>query len=562
MHAQLWLMRSVGERRLGAALDAHSHPVHADLAPHLNALLADMGGRLDMLREAATEWNRSASERLSTLEHLLHELQTSVAMLASDEGGRGRAAHGRGETLDANIRDIQASLARLISEAGIPQDGGNVARHPVSMPEAETPDKGPLRRVWRRAVRPYFVMKRWSRTTESSDIVMLVVSFLRVDPRVERAARALVRAGWQVKVVAPDISVPPAVDVPIDWGENVEFYLLPFDVSNYVHSAPWLVSESMYSAAMAFKPFAFHCHDLTTALIGLRAARDTGARCLCDFHEWYSENVTWNDASSAWEPHDPQKRFLYRWAERHALQFADRVITVNQSIAQELDRLGRKPAGTVRIVRNIPPLAASPTRPYPPLKEQLGLPGDAFVVLYQGGTGPSRMLEPAIRALALAPKVTLVIRGPSLDLFGDHYSKIARESGIASRLVLAEPVTSRDVVAAARGADVGLWTLPNLSKNFYLALPNKIFEYLAAGLPLLVADFPEARRIATDLGVGLAFDPYDPASIAAQMNRFVEEPGFLVERRAAVPAALAALDAGREWDRLCDIYAELRAAHP
>ncbi len=58
--------------------------------------------------------------------------------------------------------------------------------------------------------------------------------------------------------------------------------------------------------------------------------------------------------------------------------------------------------------------------------------------------------------------------------------------------------------------------------------------------------------------MGLAFDPYDPASIAVQMNRFAEDPDFLAARRAAVPVALETLDADREWDRLCDIYAALR----
>ena len=113
---------------------------------------------------------------------------------------------------------------------------------------------------------------------------------------------------------------------------------------------------------------------------------------------------------------------------------------------------------------------------------------------------------------------------------------------------------SRDVVAAACGADAGLWTLPNLSRIFYYALPNKVFEYLASGLPLLVANFPEPTEIAENLGAGLAFDPYDPASIARQMNRLAEDADFLAGCRAAVPRALATLDAGAEWRRLAALY--------
>jgi hypothetical protein len=63
------------------------------------------------------------------------------------------------------------------------------------------------------------------------------------------------------------------------------------------------------------------------------------------------------------------------------------------------------------------------------------------------------------------------------------------------RLLLIPPVPSRDVVAAARGADAGIWTLPALCRNFTMRSLNKIFEYLAADLPVLVA--PLARMDAS-----------------------------------------------------------------
>jgi glycosyltransferase involved in cell wall biosynthesis len=316
----------------------------------------------------------------------------------------------------------------------------------------------------------------------------------------------------------------------------------------------------MYRAAVMFRPFAYHCHDLNTALIGLRAAHAAGARWVCDFHEWSSENVTWNAANAAWEPHEPAKAALFRWAERVCLRRADAVVTVNRSIARELEQMVGAERGRVTVIRNIPRLDLAATCAYPPLKVQFGIPAERFVVLYQGGTGPTRLLEPVIEALAVAAKVTLVIRGPSLDLFGAEYRRIAEAAGVSGRLVLADAVPSCDVVAAARGADAGLWTLPNLSRNFFYALPNKIFEYLASGLPLLVANFPEPKGIVDELRVGLAFDPYDSASIAGQMNRLAEDAGFLARCREAVPRALAALDAGAEWQRLAALYDGLRRA--
>src|SRR5262249_22776284 len=191
-------------------------------------------------------------------------------------------------------------------------------------------------------------------------------------------------------------------------------------------------------------------------------------------------------------PHPWLKKQVYRFVERVALRRASAVVTVCDSIAVELNAIhGGRP---VRVIRNIPDLVASGSRAYPPLKKQLGLRCDQFVLLWQGGAGPSRLIEPVIEALRYAPGVVFVIRGPSLDLFGRGYGLLAAKCGVGDRLVLVPPVPSTDVVAAACGADAGIWTLPKLSRNFYYALPNKIFEYMAAGIPVLAANYPEAKK--------------------------------------------------------------------
>lgn len=390
-----------------------------------------------------------------------------------------------------------------------------------------------------------------------ADVVMPVVSALRIDPRVERAARALTAAGFSVAVVGPDISAPLHADVPLDWGPGVSFHLTPFESAFFVNDGPWVVSDVILDACLQFQPLAYHCHDIWTALIGLRAAHKTGAKLICDFHEWGSENVSWSQELNKWVPHPPHKRAIMRWVERISLEYADKVITVCESIGEELEKMAGQPKGSVYVVRNIPPLDAAPTKCYEPLKQQLGIPSSQFVVLYQGGTGPTRNLEPVIKALAFAPDVTLVIRGPSLGDFGPGYRAIAECAGVGDRLILADPVPSRDVVAAAKGADVGLWTLPNLSKNFYYALPNKIFEYLASGLPVLLANFPEASRIVNEHQVGLTFDTDNPSSIGAAMHRLQSDPAFLEACRANVENGLQALDAKREWEKLGDFYLEL-----
>ena len=119
------------------------------------------------------------------------------------------------------------------------------------------------------------------------------------------------------------------------------------------------------------------------------------------------------------------------------------------------------------------------------------------------------------------------------------------------------PVPSGDVVAAARGADAGIWTLPALCRNFTYALPNKIFEYVASGLPVLAAHYPEAKRLIADHDVGLTFDPYDPRSIAAAINQLIDDPALATRFRTNTSAALQRLDASAEWQKLVALYDDL-----
>lgn len=402
---------------------------------------------------------------------------------------------------------------------------------------------------------PAFLPPRDRRAADGSpEIVMLVISQVWCDPRVERAARTLAAAGYRVKIVYPDFFSPPDAPMTIDWGEGISFRPLPGHYYTYIDRFPYLLGVRYLRAVLQEQPFAFHAHDLHTALIGLAAAWMRRAHCVCDFHEWFSENVSWDVKRNAWGPHPPLRRWIYRFAERVVLARASAVITVCDSIAKEISAElsgGRRKVG---VIRNIPLVTDRSERPNPPMREQVQIADDHFLLLWQGGTGPSRMIEPIIEALAFSPKTTFVIRGPSLDLFGPGYRDLAERMGVGDRLILLPPVKSSDVVAAARGADAGIWTLPNLSRNFYYALPNKIFEYMASGLPVLAAHYPEARRLVEGNGIGLCFDPYDPRSIAAQIERLAADPSLRDAMRARLGSVLSGLDTGREWQKLARLY--------
>ncbi len=395
------------------------------------------------------------------------------------------------------------------------------------------------------------------RNAQGSHVLMLVMSDLRIDPRVEREARALAQGGYRVSVLCPsslpDREAPPT----IDWGPGVAIRFIEQSAWSSVVQRPGFHAHRLFAAALeiaeADSLFAVHAHDLNTSYAGFALARLCGCHLVVDFHEWTSENVHWDAAKQDNSVYEPSWKYQLQALEARVVTMASAAITVCDSIADAIER-ELTPGRRLHVIRNIPALSAAPTRSYPPLKRQLGLRDDQFVLLWQGGTGPTRLIEPIIEALAFAPRCTFVIRGPSLELFGAAYRAIAAKAGAADRLILCDPVPSRDVVAAARGADAGIWTLPRLCRNFTYALPNKIFEYTASNLAVLVADYPEARRMVEAHAIGISFNPYDPRSIAAAINRLIDDPAWASQLRENTVAALASLDAEGEWRKLVALY--------
>lgn len=398
--------------------------------------------------------------------------------------------------------------------------------------------------------------------TKPLEIVMLVVSELRIDPRVQREAQALACAGYHVKIIVPDNSKPRLADVPLDWGTGIEIIPLPGEAASYIMTYPFVFGRMMYDRAIQEKPFAFHCHDLTTALIGLIAARKVGARCVCDFHEWWSELAEWDRDKQQFVERLPKTKRFLKFAERLVMSRADEVITVCDSIANELLVGVKGSPAKVTVIRNIPDLKPSSNhRGYGSLRESLQLRQDQQLVIYQGGIGPSRNLEAVIDALAYAPHTVLVLRGPAMDYYGDAYMTRAAKAGAHNRLFCFGPVPSEDVVAAAAasGAVAGLYTVAPLCLSWKYALPNKLFEYMAAGLPILAADYPEVRKLVDHYGIGISFDAEDPRSIGAAFNRLAAEPELATSMCTRLAGALADLNAEKEWQKIVDLYGGLVA---
>ena len=294
---------------------------------------------------------------------------------------------------------------------------------------------------------------------------------------------------------------------------------------------------------VALRPDLVHCNDYNTMWVGLAARLLCGSALVYDSHElWPDRNLR------------PEWRPWLLACEALFVRVADRVVMTSPAHAEVLARRYRVPEPTV--VRNIPERATE-SRPAPAVRD--GRPEGERLAIYVGGLQPGRGIEQAIRALALVDGARLRLLGPAAPEYRAGLEALAGTLGLADRVEFAAPVAPEQVLDAVRGSDVGLALFQPVCLNHRLLLPNKLFEYALAGVPVVGSDLPMISRFIREHGLGVTVDPADVPAVAAGLRR-VLDPGAHERFRAAAKRAAATLDWSRERELLVDVYRGALAA--
>ncbi len=379
-------------------------------------------------------------------------------------------------------------------------------------------------------------------------VTMLVRNPYTHDSRVEREAASLTGAGYRVTVVAEArpglpsrerrdgvtvIRVPrPPVRIP---GLRFAAYLLRLD-----------------SILARTRPDILHAHD-TDALqsVGPAAGR-LGVPFVYDAHELWLELGPRGHSPSYYRV----SRAYYAAIERRYVPRAAGVIVANPPVAPELAR--RYGRADVRVVANYPtevgPVERRELRDLPGGRD---IPREAPVVLYAGGLVIERGIEQLVEAMTMVPSAHLAfLGGGSLE---PELHALVDRLGLADRTHFLGMVPTDQVVAYCASATVGMLTTEPVSVNNVLALPNKIFQYMAAGIPVIASDYPQIREVLESSGAGRVMDPTQPAAIADAINAVLADPA--AAREAGARGAEAVRDR-YNWsvseETLLDVYGSLR----
>lgn len=370
------------------------------------------------------------------------------------------------------------------------------------------------------------------------------------DSRVLRTAEALHRAGHEVLLIgygpAPEgaayrVALLPDLPSPFAIRAGILLRQAPANLwSGSAHLLYWLHEGRRRAREIlrAFRPEAVHANDWTTLPLALDAKALFGARVVYDTHEMaiaeYEHSLKWRLAALK----------HVKAIEGRGIRAADSVITVSPGIAQALTE-AYPGLPEPFVIRNMPdsrPAAFRPVR-------------QGIEVLFHGLLRNNRGLEAIIDALPRwRDEFRLVLRGPAALGYVDSLKARAEARGVTHRISFEDSVPPQDVVRRASEADIGLCLLPDSSRHNRFALPNKLFEYLTAGLAVVTSPLPDMAEILRRYECGL-FAEVDADSIANVLNGLDRQAIDRMKRQALVAAE--ELSWTRERERLISLYDKL-----
>lgn len=298
-----------------------------------------------------------------------------------------------------------------------------------------------------------------------------------------------------------------------------------------------------------------HAHDVhhvgtAARAVARRRAQGRPAAWIYDAHEYVAGLPIYPPRT---------KRFVAAYTDLEAeyIHRADAVITVTPPLAEHLQQQYSLTA-TPTVVMNAPQLQIQTRLDGPDIRAAVGVPAGVPLVVYSGGVTPARGVQTIVAALPQLPDVHLALvcvphnRTRNVRALREQ----AEALGVADRLHLLDPVAPAQVSAFLATADVGVHPLVHVGGHEF-ALPNKLFEYLHAGLPLVVSDCRALAQFVRDNEVGDVFVAEDADAAAAALRDVLGRREALRERIVGDPGLLDPYGWERQAATLRDLYRQV-----
>jgi glycosyltransferase involved in cell wall biosynthesis len=181
-----------------------------------------------------------------------------------------------------------------------------------------------------------------------------------------------------------------------------------------------------------------------------------------------------------------------------------------------------------------------------------GKTGNKKVIIYQGALNIGRGIENVISAMKYLDDAIFLIVGKG-DIT-EKLMKIAENESVSDRVVFIGRVPIEELYFYTKCAHLGISLEENLGLNYYYALPNKIFDYIQAGVPVLVSDFPEMRKIVEEHKVGYCTLERDAKKLAIIISEILANEEEYTKLKERVKVAAQQLNWETEEKKLMEVF--------
>ena len=367
-------------------------------------------------------------------------------------------------------------------------------------------------------------------------IIISVVSDLATDQRVHRTATALFNSGHTVTVVGRKKKDSMEIDRPY---QTVRFKL-------------WWEKGALFYAAYNTRLFfylLFHranalvANDLDTLLPNFLVSRLKRQELYYDTHEYFTEVPELVSR--------PRIQKIWKRIERWIFPKLKHAWTVNDSIAQ---LYSREYGINVDVIRNVPATAHTKTTK---TRAELDLPEGKKILLFQGaGINIDRGGEEAVQAMQFLDNCLLLFIGGG-DVI-DDLKKMAADLKVSDKVRFIPRLPFEELRSYTAVADVGLTLDKDTNINYRYSLPNKIFDYIHAGLPVLSSNLVELRKIVEHYNIGMIADRHNPGYLAERVKEMFSDEKRFDSWKENLKLAAAELCWEKEEPKLLRIFRDVR----
>jgi len=362
-------------------------------------------------------------------------------------------------------------------------------------------------------------------------VIISVTNDLIADNRVNKVADSLIKFGFDVLLVGRKLQG----SLPVKRNYLTKRFRLLFKKGAMFYAC--------YNIRLLFfllfaNADIFLSNDLDTLPANFLASKIRKKKLVYDSHEYFTEVPELVNR--------PKVKRIWERIEKYILPKIKNAYTVCGSIA---DAYKEKYGVEMKIIRNVPEC----NKQIIPIEtDYLKALSQQVIILYQGAVNMGRGIEEVIEAMQYVENACFVIVGDG-DVMKDA-KKMVSKFYLKHKVFFIGKVPIDELVAYTQKATIGISLEKNIGLNYYYALPNKLFDYINANVPVLASRLPEIEKIVKTYDIGCFIENHNPEHIAEKINFMLHSPDKMQEWKENLNKAAEELCWENEEKVLKEIY--------